>query len=132
MTTVNFANALGLHPSALLIRAYRSEVLANNLANTDTPHFKARDIDFNAVLTQQAQQQQSLSLQQTQQQHLPGKGPAQYTLQYRWPSQPAIDGNTVDDHIEHAQFSKNALDYQSSLHFLSGKFRTLQSAIRGE
>ncbi|NRA25357.1 MAG: flagellar basal body rod protein FlgB, partial [Oleispira sp.] len=55
MGSINFNNALGVHPDAMLLRAKRAEILANNLANSDTPGFKARDINFQAILAKEAQ-----------------------------------------------------------------------------
>lgn len=132
MGSINFQNALGIHDDALRIRAQRSEILANNLANSDTPGFKARDLDFQAALKGEMKRISSLPVDRTDDYHIKGKGRAESDLLYRHPTQPSIDGNTVDDHIEHAEFTKNALDYNASFEFLSGKFKGLMKAIRGE
>lgn len=121
--------ALGIHPMALSLRAERAGVLAANLANADTPHYKARDVDFAAQLKQAS----SEALAATHSAHfravseLPGGA-----LLYRAPMQSAVDGNTVDTQIEQAEFGRNAVQYQASLTFLSGRFHTLLSAIRGD
>ena len=132
MTTIGFRDALGIHESAMNFRARRAEVLANNLANADTPGFKARDIDFQALLSQ-AQGSDSAAVRRTDARHfggltLDGDG----DLLYRTPTQPALDGNTVEEHAEMARFTDNAQSFEASLYFLSSKFRGLQSAIRGE
>lgn len=44
--SISFDKALGIHEQALSFRAQRAEVLANNIANADTPNYKARDLDF--------------------------------------------------------------------------------------
>ncbi len=137
---ISFESALGIHQKALEVRVQRAEVLANNLANADTPGFKARDIDFKAVLggVQAGQQGEQLAMATTNGKHLPhggnsgvsGSGPDE--LLYRVPSQPSVDGNTVDTQEEVAEFTKNTMQYQASFQFLNGKFKSLNNAIRGE
>ena len=130
---INFASALGVHEQALLIREQRAELLANNLANADTPGFKARDLDFRALVRQAMDQTHSAQPTQTRAMHLSGVGGGSGSeLLYRTPMQPSLDGNTVDSDIETAQFARNALDFQASLTFLQSKLRGLNTAIRGE
>ncbi len=132
MGSINFNNALGIHPDAMLLRAKRAEILANNLANSDTPGFKTRDINFQAVLANQSQTQSGLQMNVTNSAHLSDSAGGSRELMYRNPSQPSIDGNTVDTQIEQTIFTRNAMDYNSSFEFLNGKFKGLKSAIRGE
>lgn len=123
-------HALGIHPQALALRARRSEVLAANLANVDTPGYKARDFDFQAVLRNEPA---GLPLRATQPTHLqPEQGlvPRGH-MKYREPMQPSLDGNTVDTDLEYSNFASNALEYQTSLRFLDGRIKTLMLAIRG-
>lgn len=132
MASINFSNALGVHPSAMLLRATRAEILANNLANADTPGFKARDINFQAMLAGEVASHQSLGMERTREGHLSGRRKADEDLLYRNPIQPSIDGNTVDSQIEQAIYSRNALSYNASFEFLSSKFKGMKGAIRGE
>ncbi|MFY0664355.1 MAG: flagellar basal body rod protein FlgB [Natronospirillum sp.] len=132
MSALGFQNSLGIHQKALLVRAERTEVLANNLANADTPGFKARDIDFEAVLRGEVDKNASLAVKRTNGRHIAGRGSVDYELLYRSPYQPAIDGNTVDDNVEHAEFTKNAMSYNASFEFLNSRFTGLRSALRGE
>ncbi|BCX88650.1 flagellar basal-body rod protein FlgB [Methylomarinovum tepidoasis] len=128
---ISFANALGLHPQALQLRARRTEVLASNLANSDTPHYKARDFDVDRLL--RGPDAPKLPLQKTSPDHLSlDDEDARFRLLYRVPQQAALDGNTVEEHIEQAKFAENALRYQASLRFVNGKFSGLMTAIRGE
>ena len=128
---INFDNALGLHPQALALREKRSEVLASNLANADTPGYKARDLDFQAVLKKSMPNNQSM--ERTQQGHISSNdrllGAA---MMFRNPNQASIDGNTVESHVEQAKYSENAVQYQASLRFINGRFSGLMSALRGE
>lgn len=130
---ISFDNILGVHEQALKLRARRSEVLASNLANADTPGYKARDIDFKATLEQSMSSQQGVGLRATQPGHISsGAGGANGELLYRNPSQPSIDGNTVDSQVEKAKFMENALQYQASLSFIDGRLKGLMAAIKGE
>jgi len=129
---INFNNALGIHEQALQLKVKRSEVLANNLVNADTPNFKARDIDFQAVLKGQ-QGATSTRLQATHSRHIaPSSLAFEPQLQYRNPLQPSLDGNTVDEQVEMTRFAKNTMDFQASFQFLNGRFKGLKSAIRGD
>jgi flagellar basal-body rod protein FlgB len=131
---INFQQALGMSESALRLRAHRAEVLSANLANADTPNYKAKDFDFHAAL-QSAQQQQSRGgLMLTQDRHIEGGGQMLpgVNMTYRTPTQPSIDGNTVDEHIEHAEFMANSLEFQTAFTLLNSRFKGLISAIRGE
>lgn len=132
--SISFAKALGVHEAALGFRAERASVLADNLANIDTPNYKARDIDFKQALGQQMQSTQRFDAATTNERHIPVAALVGVNegLLYRTPQQPSIDGNTVEDQIEHAEYMKNALAFQASFQFLNSKFQGLRSAIRGE
>ncbi len=130
--SISFDNALGIHEDALHLRSRRAEVLANNLANADTPGFKARDIDFKAALNN-ASEQQEMAMQRSNPGHIDERGGSgEAELLYRNPLQPAIDGNTVDAQVEMANYTRNAMDFQASFQFLNGRFQGLMTAIRGE
>ncbi len=130
---ISFQNALGIHEKALNVRVQRAEILANNLVNADTPGFKSRDLDFKAVLGAESERQSQLDMAATHGAHIgaAGSGPNGELL-YRNPTQPSIDGNTVDSQIEIAQYLQNSMDYQASFQFLNSKFKGLTAAIKGE
>jgi len=119
---------------ALNLRAHRSEVLASNIANADTPNYKARDFDFAAALRGAIGTTQRVALARTSVRHLDGGAGAApgAALQYRVPVQPSIDGNTVEMDTELAQFSDNALRMQADLAFMSDRIRGLLTAIPGQ
>ncbi len=128
---ISFTNALGLHPQALRLRARRMEVLASNLANADTPNYKARDFDVERLL--RGEPKPKVPLKTTHAGHLSLADDSQNgRLLYRVPQQAALDGNTVEEHIEQAKFAENALRYQASLRFVNGKFAGLLTALKGE
>ncbi len=136
MGSINFNNALGIHDNAMMLRARRAEVLANNLANSDTPGYKARDFDFQAILANETRKDEALGMSRTHSGHIAGTaesgGGADGDLLYRNPLQPSIDCNTVDSQTEQALFARNSLDYNASFEFLNGKFKGMKGAIRGE
>ena len=130
--SISFNNALGIHEQALHLRAKRSEVLASNLVNADTPNYKARDIDFRSVLKTQSMNDSSRTLNTTHSRHLGGQGMGfNPEVLYRIPLQPSVDGNTVEEQTEMAAFAKNTLDFQASLRFLEGKFKGMKNALSG-
>ncbi|WNO07983.1 flagellar basal body rod protein FlgB [Teredinibacter sp. KSP-S5-2] len=132
---ISFDKALGVHQAALQLRTQRASLLAGNIANADTPNYQAKDIDFQAALkAQMGTSTSSLSMKSTVKGHINQSsmqaGEAE-TL-YRIPGQPSIDGNTVDEQVEHAEFMKNNLEFQATFTFLNSKFKGLTKAIRGE
>jgi len=131
---INFDSALGIHADALRVRAQRAELLASNLSNADTPGYKARDIDFRAAL-KTAEMGSASTLATSKHNHIQpnlGLQSSNPSIQYRTTVQDSLDGNSVDEQIEQAQFMQNAIQYQASLDFLGGKFNGLLKAIRGE
>jgi flagellar basal-body rod protein FlgB len=127
-----FDNIFGIHEQALLLHGQRIGVLATNLANADTPNYKARDIDFSAVLAHT--DDAPLPLRATQEAHITfseTEGPAG-ELKYRNPYQASLDGNTVEMPVEQAAFSENNVRYQASLAFINQKIAEMQLAIAGQ
>ena len=137
MNAVPKYDSLIFNEAALKSRTRRQEILANNLANSDTPGFKARDIDFAKTLedelTGKTRNSSSITLVTTHQAHIAIK-PSQEdpSLLYRIPSQPSMDGNTVDGDLELSQFTKNSVFTEAALTFLGGTIRSRLSAITGQ
>jgi flagellar basal-body rod protein FlgB len=124
-------DVFGVHEEAVRLRARRSEVLASNMANADTPGYKARDFDFGAMLRKEMQP--PVRLAATHAGHIrsdPGIV-ASTQMAYRIPQQPSLDGNTVEVEREQSEFSENAMRYQASLRFLDGRIKGLLRAIKG-
>ncbi|MDN7139160.1 flagellar basal body rod protein FlgB [Pseudomonas sp. JQ170] len=134
--SISFDKALGIHEKALGFRAQRAEVLANNIANADTPNYKARDLDFASVLAAESQKTKGghFALDRTNSRHIEAEGMSMgdETLQYRTPMQPSIDQNTVDAQLEQSSYAENAVGFQASFTLLNSKFKGLVSALRGE
>ena len=131
---ISFANAMGLSESALRLRSERASVLSNNLANIDTPNYKARDINFEEALKAKMGEGLDRPMKATQQGHFNMSGPGFSMAEhyYRTPMQPSIDGNTVEENIEHAEYMKNSLEFQVAFTLLSSKFKGMTKAIKGE
>ena len=135
---IDLDSYLGVHAKALGLREQRTEMLARNLANADTPGYKARDIDFRAALANAEGKSSGATMVATQSGHIGAvdaaltPGSTEAFLKYRTPLAPSLDGNTVDAQLEQAAFADNAVRYQATLNFLSSKFRSLMTAITGE
>ena len=126
---VNLLDAHFAQPlRALNLRAARTEVLAANIANADTPFFKARDFSFAATLKSASDGR--FSLTQTSDRHLSARSSASPALQYRVPVQSSIDGNTVELDTELAEFSNNAIGFQADLAFMNSKIQGMVAAIQ--
>ncbi len=122
-------NALGVHAQALGMRSQRMELLARNIANADTPNFKARDIDFKQVM----QQAQDTTMVTTQAGHIAqGDAGSADAVKFRTPFNTAFDGNTVELHVEQAKYGKSAADYQATLNFLEQRVSGIRKALRGD
>ena len=128
-------DALRFQQTALSLRAARQELLASNIANADTPNYKARDIDFAAALQNALMGTSSeLPAARTSPMHLEGKTGGSILgapVMYRKPAQLSADGNTVDIDVERAQFADNALRYEASVRFVSEQMKATLTAIQG-
>ena len=131
---ISFERAFSIHDDALLLRGQRTSILAANIANSDTPNYKARDIDFGAMLRSASQQQAGkMAMASTHRDHMTTQSSSmQPALMYRNPLHPSLDGNTVDSHVEQAEFAENALMFQTSFTFLNSKVTGLMKALKGE
>ena len=129
-------NDLAFIQTALNLRARRQEVLAANIANSDTPNYKARDLDFAAALKSALGAAAGpLQLARTSERHLETSGAdgmANGLLKYRASVQPSLDGNTVDMDVERAHFTENSLHYQFLLDRAAGQFKTMGLALAGQ
>lgn len=153
---MSFDSILGVHEKALHLRAMRSEILASNIANADTPGYQARDIDFTSALSEAMGENSAsrininagasgspntlglrvasagTSINQAGM-SISGNSPGDISasLKYRIPLQSALDGNTVETDREQAAFADNTVRYQATLQFLGGKFSSMKNAITG-
>jgi flagellar basal-body rod protein FlgB len=124
-------NLFGMHTQALALWQKRAEVLSSNLANADTPGYLARDIDFRKVLSGTSGAQAALPLSTTSADQIQSVASGGMPLSYRIPTQPSMDGNTVDTQVEEAAFASNSVHYQASLSFITAQIQMLRTAITG-
>ncbi|MGH8230861.1 MAG: flagellar basal body rod protein FlgB [Steroidobacteraceae bacterium] len=115
---LNLDSYLGVHAQALTLEAQRTELLAANLANADTPNYKARDIDFKAALAAAGGPDASAGTATTA-----TTAAAAANIKYRVPMAPSLDGNTVDTQLEQAAFAENSVRYQATLTFLNARLK---------
>jgi flagellar basal-body rod protein FlgB len=124
-----FNGAFGIHERALGVRSQRLEVLSRNIANADTPNYKAEELDFKAMLKETTREY----LSATNAKHYaaieeqPDNG-----QRYRVPFNSSFDGNTVEINVEQAQFGQAAADYQTTLNFLENRISGIRKALKGE
>ena len=115
---------LQFNTEALKLRSYRQELIAANMANGDTPNYKAVDIDFTQALKAATES--------------PGRGAAGSAaasapeILYRTPAQASLDGNTVEMDAERAKFADNTVRYEAAMRFLNGQLRTMLAAVQGQ
>ncbi len=129
---ISFDNALGIHQYTVGVRERNSEVISTNIAQANTPGFKAKGMDFQRAL-QAATSEASIGLSRTNGRHIAASTNVTGEVLYRVPNQPDTgDGNTVDVDVERNLFMQNQLRHQASLDFLGGKFKNLTKAIKGD
>jgi len=128
---ISFEQAFAGHDKMLEFRSARAAVLANNIANADTPNYKARDITFDSMFNNE---KNKLYLAVDNKRHISGVsefGDGDNGLLYRNPSQPSLDGNTVDMQREKAEYAKNSLQFDTSFMFLDRKISGMKKALSG-
>ncbi|UTM58867.1 flagellar basal body rod protein FlgB [Photobacterium sp. CCB-ST2H9] len=129
---ISFDKALGVHQYTVGVRGKRAETLASNIANANTPGYKAKDLDFQRALNA-ATSEAKIGLSRTNERHIAASATLMGEQKYRIPDQPDTgDGNTVDAQLEQNLYMQNALEYQASLDFLGSKFKNLSKALKGE
>jgi len=133
--TSRLDNELQFHQTALNLRAYRQQLLSSNIANADTPNYKARDIDFSKALTGALSTRLNpLALATTAAGHIASTptSPFDSMAQFRTETQASVDGNTVDMDVERAAFAENALHYEASITFINGLLSSMQTAMQNQ
>ncbi len=122
-------NPFGIHERALKVRDQRLEMIAANIANADTPAFKARDLDFKQILAASAPN----PMASTDVRHFEsGELENPSGVVFRVPYNSAVDGNTVEISVEQAKYGEAAADYQATLRFLEGRISGIRKALKGE
>jgi flagellar basal-body rod protein FlgB len=121
-------NIFGVHENAMQLRQRRLSLLGENIANADTPNYKAKDLDFKALIDNE----RSMSTRRTHELHIDHAGGSKNGLIYRVPNNPAADGNTVELNVQQAEFGKESARYTATLQFLENRIGGVRRALRGE
>ena len=121
-------NVFGVHETAIGVRQRRLSLLGENIANADTPNYKAKDLDFKALINNE----RSMSTRRTHDMHIDHAGSSKNGLIYRVQNTPAADGNTVELNFQQAEFGKESARYTATLQFLENKIGGVRRALRGE
>lgn len=133
--SISIDKQFGVHQHALQLRSQRASILANNIANADTPGYQARDIDFSQMLkARMGETSDTLPMAGSSNNHMQSLAQADAVngMKFRAPTQPSIDGNTVDVDRERTEFTRNTMEFQAAFEFLNGKIKSLLTAIKGE
>jgi len=128
---IGFGKGFELHAQGMQIRTQRAEVIAGNIANADTPGYKAKGMNFQKAM-QQASLQQQVGMSRTNAKHFDVRTELNNRVDFRIPDQPDTgDGNTVDVQVERNLYLENSLEYQAGVQFLNGKIKALKNVISG-
>ena len=126
----SYGNILGLHENALLLREQRLKFISENIANSETPHYKAKDIDFKSAMS--ASSRQYLDINKTNAKHLGvNVNSGNHTI-YRYPVNASPDGNTVELHHQQSEFGKESGRYLATLQFIENRVGGIRRALKGE
>lgn len=130
---ISIDKVFGIHENAMHLQSRRAQLISQNLANSDTPGYKAKDIDFKTAMKSAANGTMQAPLKATQAGHIQPKGFFMGNEQlYRQPMQPSLDGNTVEPHVEMSEFTENSMRYLMTLRIMSGRINGMLTALRGE
>ena len=127
-----FDKMLNFQSEALKLRSYRQELLSANIANADTPNYKAVDFDFAQAL-HSATAGSSAATKAGSAGDGPGvaSGSSSPELKYRMPSQSSLDGNSVEMDAERGKFAENTVRYEAAMRYLSAQIKTMLAAVQG-
>lgn len=130
---ISMDKIFGIHENAMHLQSRRAQLISQNLANSDTPGYKAKDIDFKTAMKSAANGTLKAPLKATQSGHIQPKGFFLGSEQlYRQPMQSSLDGNTVESHVEMSEFTENSMRYLMTLRIMSGRINGMLTALRGE
>lgn len=121
-------NIFGIHETAVNARQRRMGLLGENIANADTPNYKAKDLNFKQLFGKE----QTMSARRTHSLHMDHGPSSRNGLVFRVPNNPAADGNTVELNFQQAEFGKESARYSATLQFLENRISGVKRALRGE
>lgn len=116
-------NTIKVLEKMLDVAAFRQKVLASNIANADTPGYKAKDISFQKELDR--------AMESAKSKEQGAKGEQNYDIYETVTTMPNRDGNTVNLDIEMAKVAENTLIYNAATQLMAMKVRMLKDVIKG-
>lgn len=127
---ISLDRLVGVHHKALQVRTQKMEVISGNLANANTPGYKARDINFQKAMKNASSNMSETKLVKTHDNHMSGRSSIHQDIEFRIPDQPDTgDGNTVDVQTERNEFLNTGMRFESGLMLLNGKFKGMKKAL---
>ena len=131
----NHGDARSLQEIALGVRAYRQQLIASNIANADTPGYKAVDVDFDEALriARSIANTPPLTLSATSSGHIVGRAQTfapPYPLKYHTPSQASADGNTVEMDVERSKFAENSMMWEFARDRVSSHYKHMMEMLQ--
>ena len=136
MSTIGlFRGTISLLEKSLNLRSLQHRALAANIANIDTPNYKAVELAVEEEMKKKSGNATSIQLVRTQPEHLPlGHNSADHlNLQAARPPKFSLrgDGNTVDLDRTMGKLAENTILYKTAAQIISRKFNGLKNAIKG-
>lgn len=130
-----FGGPINVLEKAMNLRATQHNVLSANVANMDTPHYKAFEVHVEEALQAQNADPRRLAMAQTHSNHLPLRqgGQGDLVIQSATPPQLSLraDGNTVDIDQTMGKMAENTIKFKTAAQLISRKFKGLRQAIQG-
>lgn len=128
MTTIKCSGASDekFWESALSVYGKRLELLASNIANADTPHYKARDIDFQSAMSHAMQAEPLPSGLRPRK--LPSHDPL--PVLFRVPAQASADSNTVDMDVERVAFADTSIRYELAIQKVAHEYKEMSELLK--
>ncbi|MCL7743435.1 flagellar basal body rod protein FlgB [Guyparkeria hydrothermalis] len=126
----------GIHDDALKLQERSLKMRAENIANADTPGYKARVMSFDRAMEAALQSKSAPGaagqLATSDPRQLGGTSSSSIREGFSVPDQPALDGNTVDLDKERVGYTQDAIGYQTTLSFLSSRISGIKKALGGQ
>jgi flagellar basal-body rod protein FlgB len=130
-----FGKTIALLERSLNLRSLQHRVLASNIANMDTPNFKAFELVVSEEMARSQKAEADFPFVRTHAGHLPRLRPPADRIRFKSAKPPEFslrgDGNTVDIEQTMGKLAKNTLMYNAAAQLISKKFNGLKNVMKG-
>nr|WP_276561442.1 flagellar basal body rod protein FlgB [Bacillus sonorensis] len=124
-----FSGTIHTLEGALQRANVKQKVITNNIANVDTPNYKAKKVSFKSMLNEESSRINPIK---TDYRHIDFKGSeSNYSIASSKQTSYQQNGNNVDIDREMSEMAQNQIQYQALVERVSGKFNSLKTAITG-